>query len=206
MTAMAMQIPKGEIVETADHRVLMHGISWEHYELLLEMRGERPQPRMSYLDGELELMTTSEDHERITNWIARLAEVYMEDRGMAFGAYGHYTMKQRAALAGAEADQCYRVGRDQTKGRPPDLAIEVVWTRGGLDKLEIYRRLKVREVWFWDSDEISVHGLDGRAYVAARASAVIPGVDLEHLATFIEEPVMSDAMQKYRAALQSRRA
>ena len=53
MSAMAMQIPRGEIVETADHRVLMRGISWDHYELLLSMRSERPQPRMAYLDGEL---------------------------------------------------------------------------------------------------------------------------------------------------------
>lgn len=198
---MAMEIPKGEIVETADHRVHMHGISWDHYELMLEMRGGRSQPRMSYLDGELELMTTSEDHERLTNWIGYLVVVYMEHRGMAFGAYGHYTIMQRAELAGAEADQCYRVGRDQSKGRPPDLAIEVIWTRGGLDKLEIYRRLNVQEVWFWDGGSISIYVLRAGGYVESDASVAVPGVDIDLLATFLDEPTMSDAMQKYRTAL-----
>jgi len=205
MTAMATIFPPGEIVETADHRVQMHEISWEHYEQLLEMRGERPQPRMSYLDGELELMTTSEDHERITNWIARLAETYLAELGIEFSSYGHYTQKEKLARAGLEPDQCYRIGLDQTRGRSPDLAIEVNWTRGGIHKLEIYRRLGVREVWFWQDDEISVHTLIKNRYVVADASAVVPGVDLELLASFIDEPLMSKAVRDYRAALATRR-
>jgi Uma2 family endonuclease len=205
MTAMTMQIPKGEIVETADHRVQMHAISWEHYELLLEIRGPRPRPRMAYLDGELELMTTSQDHERLKCWIRALAEVYMLEAGIDFSGYGSYTMKQAPKRAGAEADQCYRIGRDQSADRFADLAIEVVWTHGGISKLEIYRRLGVREVWFWEDEEIAVHALRDGAYVEVPMSAVIPGIDLALVATFLDEPVMSDAMQKYRAALQSLR-
>jgi hypothetical protein len=33
----------------------------------------------------------------------------------------------------------------------PDLAIELTWTWGGLDKLEIYSKLGVPEVWYWDA-------------------------------------------------------
>ena len=206
MTAMATQIPRGEIVETADHRVLMHGISWDHYELLLSMRSERPMPRMAYLDGELELMTISRDHERLKCWIRSLAEVYMLHARIAFGGYGSFTMKEAPERAGAEADQCYLIGRDQSKARWPDLAIEVNWTRGGIDKLEIYRRLRVREVWFWEDDEITVHSLRGDAYVSVPASEVVSGIDFELLAAFLDEPVMSDAIEKYRDALQAKRA
>lgn len=201
---MAMQIPPGEIVETADHRVYMHGISWDHYELLLEMRGERSQPRMSYLDGELELMTTSEDHERITNCIARLVEAYLERLGVECGAYGGYTQKRELERAGREPDQCYRIGLDQTRGRTPDLAIEVNWTRGGIDKLEIYRRLAVREVWFWEAREISIYTLAKGTYVVADASTVVPGIDLVVLVAFLDEPIMSKAVRDYRAALRAR--
>ena len=201
MAAMTMQIRKGEIVETADHRVLMSGISWSHYELMLEMRGERRQPRMAYLDGVLELRSTSEDHERITCWIRSLLEVYMLETGMDFGGYGSYTMTERADLAGAEADQCYRLGLDQTKGRSPDLAIEVIWTHGGVDKLEIYRRLGVREVWFWDDGAIEVHALVGAAYERRDRSLVVPGIDLGLLARYLDEPLMSAAIREYREAL-----
>ena len=62
--------------------------------------------------------------------------------------------------AGCEADECYIFGpRPRDKARP-DLAIEVVWTSGGLDKLEVYRRLEVGEVWFWKDGVIAVHVLD----------------------------------------------
>jgi hypothetical protein len=30
----------------------------------------------------------------------------------------------------------------------------VIWTSGGIDKLEVYRRLRVREVWIWKSGRI----------------------------------------------------
>ncbi len=46
-------------------------------------------------------------------------------------------------------------------GRPlgreaPDLAIEVIWTSGGIDKLESYRGLGVGEVWFWREGRMEV--------------------------------------------------
>ena len=41
MVAMAMQIPKGEIVETADQRVVMHNVSWDQYQAFQKARGER---------------------------------------------------------------------------------------------------------------------------------------------------------------------
>ena len=49
---------------------------------------------------------------------------------------------------GVEPDECYVFG-DAPDPERPDLAIEVVWTRGGIDKREIYRALGVRELWFW---------------------------------------------------------
>ncbi|MEG4506483.1 Uma2 family endonuclease [Microcoleus sp. F6_B4] len=37
-----------------------------------------------------------------------------------------------------------------TKKAIPDLAIEVVFTSGGIDKLQLYKRLGIPEVWFWE--------------------------------------------------------
>jgi hypothetical protein len=36
----------------------------------------------------------------------------------------------------------------------PDVAIEVIWTRGGLDKLDVYRGLGVPEVWTWQEGRL----------------------------------------------------
>ena len=37
----APHIPAGEYVPTADHRIVLAGVSWEHYEVELVMRGEK---------------------------------------------------------------------------------------------------------------------------------------------------------------------
>src|SRR5262245_21546987 len=145
----------GEYVPTADQRVLVYGVSWEQYETYLAMRGEKSVPRIAYLRGTLELMSPSRDHERITSWIGRLVEVYGEECNVRLAPYRSWTLKH-PDQAGAEPDECYIFGADETKDRP-DLAIEVVWTSGGVDKLEIYRALGIAEVWFWIEDHIDVH-------------------------------------------------
>ena len=54
----AANIPAGEY-PSADHRIVLTSVTWEHYELELAMRGEKSVPRVAYLDGALELMRTS---------------------------------------------------------------------------------------------------------------------------------------------------
>ena len=83
-----------------------------------------------------------------------------------------------------------------------DLAIEVVWTSGGVDKLDLYRKLGVREVWFWERGAITPFVLRGDQYAEASASEVLPGIRLGQLAGFLDRPTTSDAMRAYRAALQ----
>jgi hypothetical protein len=39
-----------------DHFVYFHGVSWDDYERVLEMRGDRSAPRITYLEGTLEIM------------------------------------------------------------------------------------------------------------------------------------------------------
>jgi hypothetical protein len=52
----------------ADHIVVFHDVSWEDYERLLAIRGDHPVPRISYLEGEAELMTPSKvDRDTLTD-------------------------------------------------------------------------------------------------------------------------------------------
>src|SRR5215471_14081248 len=144
-----------------DEIIVLRNITWAQYLALDRARGESSSPRMAYLDGELELMTTGWDHEVLKTFLARLLECYAEERGLFFDGAGNMTCRKRKKQAGAEPDECYFVG--QHRGFP-DLAIEVVWTSGGIDKLEIYRRLGVREVWFWIAGRISIFALAGDRY------------------------------------------
>jgi Uma2 family endonuclease len=186
-----------------DNIVVLHQATWADYQRMLEMRGDHSAPRISFLEGDLEIMSPSRSHEAIKSLIGQLVEAWCLETGVEFNAYGSWTLEKKEENRGIEPDECYVFGEIAEPTRP-DLAIEVVWTSRGLNKLEIYRRLAVREVWYWRAGRISVHVLRGEAYEEVPASAVLPGIDLAELASFLDRPTASRAIREYRARLQSR--
>ena len=186
---------------TGDHVVWLNGVSWEDYERLLEIRGDHSAPRICYLKGTVEIMSPSREHEAIKSWIGRLVEFYCAHVGIEFQTYGSWTIKEKPKERGVEPDECYVFGTERADR--PHLAIEVIWTSGGIDKLEIYRKLGVAEVWIWRRGRIQVHQLHDEQYEAVDASEVVPGIDLEQLASFLDRDTTSQAMRDYRAALEA---
>ncbi len=65
----------------ADSIVVLHDVSWEDYERLLAMRGDHSAPRISYLEGEVEIISPSKDHEVIKSFIGPLLETWCIDAG-----------------------------------------------------------------------------------------------------------------------------
>lgn len=185
-----------------DHRVYLHGVSWEDYERLLRMRGDRAVPRITYLEGVVELMSPSEQHEWIGAAIGRLLVAWSDHQGVDLNALKSWTLKQRLQEVGLEPDECYRLG-SRRKPRP-DLAIEVIWTSGGIDKLEIYRGLRVPEVWFWKASKLRIYVLRKDRYQLVKTSRLFPSLDLDELLSFVERPSQFHAAREYRALLRSR--
>jgi Uma2 family endonuclease len=197
---MAAQVTHaGEFVPTADQRLVTYGVPWSHYEAQLALRGDAPVPRIAFLEGALELMSPSKEHERIKSYIGCLVEAYALERGIDLSPYGAWTLKDRPTESGLEPDECYLVG-EQSKDTP-DLAIEVVWTSGGIDKLEIYRRLGVGEVWFWKTSRIEVHVLRQGLNEATKRSSVFPDLDLALLCSFLDRPTALQAVKAFREAV-----
>ena len=182
-----------------DGVVRLHEVSWDDFEQLLRMRGDHSGPRLTYLEGEVEIMSPSRNHEQIKSFIGCLVEVWCLEHGIDFSPYGAWTLKNKKKRRGAEPDECYVFG-PQNKHRP-DLAIEVVWTSGRIDKLDVYRKLGVREVWYWREGRLQAYLLRGEAYRAVAASKVLPGIDLAELARLIDRPTASQAIREYRALL-----
>lgn len=179
-----------------DQRVRLSGVPWQDYERLLEIRGERSVPRITYLQGELELMSPSERHEIVANMIGRLLEAYALERRLPLQAFGSTTWRKRAKQRGAEADKCYMLGLEPK--RRPDLAIEVVVTSGGIDKLDVYAGLGVPEVWFWRrGGQFTIHVLRGARYATAARSALLPEIDLRLLARLVERHDQTRTVRLY---------
>lgn len=194
-------VPAGENIRTADQRVFL-SLTWKQFETLLSVRGDAAGPRIAYLEGVLELMSPSLDHERIKSILGRILEAYALETGLELSAYGSWTLKRRAKQSAAEPDECYVFGVDPSPGRP-DLVIEVVWTSGGLEKLEIYQRLGIPEVWQWESGALRIFVLRGDRYVEAEKSDLVPGLDVRGLPRFLSYPTMTQAIRAFRASLAS---
>jgi Uma2 family endonuclease len=85
----------------------------------------------------------------------------------------------------------------------PDLAIEVAPTSGGLPKLPLYERLRVREVWLREGDGRRVFGLTPGAYEPLTRGLGLAEIDLELLGRFVRHEDPPEALKAYREALRS---
>jgi Uma2 family endonuclease len=188
--------PRGE------QRFTLYGVPWATYVHLREAL-DASHLHMTYLEGTLELMSPSPEHERIKSMTGRLIETFATERDIPLYAYGSTTFRHELEARGLEPDECYCVGADLE--RFPDLAIEIVITGGGIDKLAVYAGLGVREVWFWDDalQAFSVHTLHGAAYEPILASALLPGLDMPTLAQFVTRPDQPQAIKDFRDLLRA---
>jgi Uma2 family endonuclease len=185
-----------------DQRVLVRA-SWETYRQLERARGESAATRLTFDDGLLELITPSIDHCGISRMIHALLMTWAEETNTDLNGFGSWTIKDEDREIGLEPDECYLLGKP---GPPvPDIAVEVLWTHGGIDKLELYRRLGVKEVWLWDRGTLVVHALAGGRYHRRRRSRLLPALDLAQLVKFVDYTEQVRALRAYRAALHKRR-
>lgn len=198
------ELERREERHVEDQVIQLAGVTWADYERLLEIRGESSIPRFTYLEGVLEIMSPSRDHEQIKSILGRLFEAYCLDKGLHFLPLGSWTLKEKKVERGAEPDECYVLGADPSKATRPDIAIEVIWTSGRLNKLEVYRKLGVQEVWHWTKGRLTPHALRGDRYERLARSELVPGLDLGLLVSFLDRPTAYDAIQGYRAALAPR--
>lgn len=188
---------------SADQRITLHDVSWADFELILQIRRDRAGVRLTYLNGALELMSPSVDHEGIKTTIGRLLEAYAEENGLTLNGFGSWTLKNPMRARALEPDECYSL----SPGRPtrPDLAIESIWTAGGIDRLDVYRGLDVREVWFWREGSLEVHELTGDRYERRDRSVLLRDLDLAELARHIDAENQTEAVRRYRQTLRSAR-
>jgi len=188
--------------EASDQRIVLYEVPWMHYEIQAALRGDKSVPRIAYLEGAMELLVPSKNHERIGHDLATLVGVFAEEAGIELTGYKSWTLKTAPDQAGAEVDECFIIGTDQRKDRP-DLALEVIITHGGIDKLKIYARLGVPEIWFWRDGRLEIYVLRAHAYDRVERSSCLPGLDPELMCSFLDRPTTTAAVRAYRAALRA---
>lgn len=168
-----------------DQCVEMRDIGWKGYSTMLRLRGERPGPRMVYLDGSLYLVTKSFPHERFAERLGMFVTEVVVGLDIPFVPTAGTTFRRRKKQAGVEGDKTfYLANEERVRGKdkihlrvdpPPDLVVEVVYSHAAEAAIEVYRRLGVPEVWVCEEAEfrILVRQPDGQ-YATSEVSAVFP--------------------------------
>lgn len=88
----------------------------------------------------------------------------------------------------------------------------MIVSSGGINKLEVYRRLNVKEAWFWQNDrfslyylreEIPVQFVQTCGYEPIARSEILPNLNIQLLAEYIRYPNSLIAAKEFRQRLRS---
>lgn len=197
MAAVAPLYPVHIPLPGEERRVLLSMVPWSTYVVLRDSL-DSSGVRMTYLQGQLEIMSPSREHEVDKKQIARLLELFCLERDIPLFGYGSTTFRREERERGLEPDECYCRGADRDI---PDIAIEIIVTHGSIDKLEVYRGLGVREVWTFEAGRFRVLALNDDRYELIATSAVLPEVDLARIAHFATQPDQHLALRAFRDEL-----
>jgi Uma2 family endonuclease len=181
-------------------RFVMHQVPWHLYVVMRDsLDSRRARLRLTYAEGELELMSPSPEHEESGALVGHLLAAYCDARGIDLFSKGSTTYRAEARKRGLEPDASFAFGAYKTV---PDLAVEVVVSSPLLDKLDVYAGLGVPEVWVLSDGSITIHRLVGERYEPSTESGVLPGVDVATLASFVRPgESVTRLVRAYRATL-----
>jgi Uma2 family endonuclease len=195
----------------AEQRLRLSLIPWETYVTYSDALGPR-RIRVTYDDGEMEIMTLSPKHEHEKTILARLVEALTEEVGWEIRSFGSMTSRRKDMKVGLEPDECYWIENEPlVRGRddidlavdpPPDLALEIEISRGTLNRMDIYAALGVPEVWCWDGRTLRVLLLYSRkTYRRSRNSRTFPFLPLREFADFLKRPELgeNELIRSFRA-------
>jgi len=116
-----------------DTHCMIQGISWAQFENIELAFSGVAGVRFIYLDGILEIMTLSPEHEDIKSTIGLLLESYLRQVGSRLYKRGNATLGSKSLGGRKEPDESYNL---IVKKSIPDLVIEVILTSGSINLLD----------------------------------------------------------------------
>ncbi len=182
-------------------------ISWSQYETLLNQLNDSSAFRIKYLDGVLTIMAPSRNHEMIKKRIADLLAIYCIENDINYYPTGSTTFRKQEKRGGLEPDESYCF---ETLKEYPDLAIEVIFTSGSIASLKIYQKLGVKEVWFWENEELFIYYLAQEnqqqfsqtfGYELITFSKLLPQLNIEIFTEYVKQPNHLTAVKQFRQSL-----
>ncbi len=189
-------IEEGPKIEYVDGPWRFSGVAWKDYEAMLRIVAGT-NVRVTYDDGEMEVVSPHHRHERTKTRLGRMVELLAYVLGIPMECLGSTTLKSEMKKKGLEPDECYYVQNEPlVRGRedldlaldpPPDLAIEVDHASRSLPREPIYAALGVPELWCVRKGKFGVRllGEDGR-YHPSETSRCFLFLPMEEMGRFLD--------------------
>jgi len=197
---MTVTIEFGQLMLSPGQSVLLSGMTWSQFEEILAELGEHRANRIAYDQGMLEIMVPLPEHEYFKSSIGDLIQDLAEELGIEYECFGSTTWKKQEKMAGAEPDECFyiqslpailgRLDIDLNQDPPPDLVLEVDMTNKSLNRLQIYSRLGVPEVWRYDQGQLWLYHLV-EEYVETESSLTFPEFPVKRIPDFVKQNLMT---------------
>ncbi len=192
---MVIQLQLRQLDVPPGHRVLLHEVSWQEFEAILDELGEHRATRLAYFKGTLEIVAPLPKHEQVKVVISYLLTTLLDELDMDWEPLGSTTFKREEMKSGIEPDDCFyiqnhalMIGReriDLNVDPPPDLALEIDVT--SKTQLSAYEALRVPEIWRYEKGKLQINVLQEGKYIESQTSSTFPSFPMiEGISQFLE--------------------
>ena len=167
----------------AERRVVFNHLSWLSYRQILQALGENNRAHLFYDRGTLEITMPLEEQEFYRELIGLFIRILVVELGLKIKSLGSTTLAREDLERGAEPDNAYYIQNQAkvlgkrinlTEDPPPDLVVEVDITHTDINKLALYARLGVPELWRFNGQIWRIYRLDKGVYQERELSRSFP--------------------------------
>ena len=167
-----------------DQILTITGATWSDYQKFESP--EYPGYRVSYLNGEITIVSPGRNHERIAEVINRLIIAYCEKYELQDFPFGQTRLKI-SGQAGREPDLAYAFNADKDL---PDLAVEVIFSSGDIETLKSsYKNIGIPELWVWKDNVITFYYLEQGNYIVLKSSRILDRLESESFVEYVNRGI-----------------
>lgn len=181
----------------SEQRTLLLNITWQTFKTMLAEMGCQRGSRLAYDSGIVEIMTPLMPHENSNRLIEVFVGVLCEELSLEIKRTGSLTLLRDDLEQGAEPDSSYYIQNeslvrakeniDLAVDPPPDLVLEVEYSRSKIDKLQLYAAMGIPEFWRYNGNVLRIYQLKSGKYLEENQSMTFAPIPVTEIPRFLQE-------------------
>ncbi|BAY62897.1 hypothetical protein NIES22_29730 [Calothrix brevissima NIES-22] len=193
----------------AETRVLLKNISWQTFKIMLSEMGTDRKIKLAYDIGIIEIMTPFMAHENSNRLIEVFVGVLCEEFGLEIKRCGSLTLIRDDLERGGEPDSSYYIQNeflvrnkeniDLASDPPPDLVLEVEYSKPKIDKLQLYAAMGIPEFWRYNGTVLRIYQLEAEKYLEVEFSPTFTYIAIKEIPRFIQASKQNGEIATTRA-------